>query len=104
MAALAVGASACGASSSGPATTRPDSIVIRNFAFDPASLTVRVGTTVTVRNEDPSTHTVTADDGRFNTGTISPGQTVTFRVGSTGTFHYQCAIHQYMQGTLTVTN
>ncbi|HZU74528.1 MAG TPA: cupredoxin domain-containing protein [Acidimicrobiales bacterium] len=102
-----LGASACGASSASanaPASSGggTDTIVIKNFAFVPASLTVAAGATVTVHNQDDSTHTVTADDGRFGTGNIKAGQTVTFQVPSSGAFSYHCAIHQFMHGALTV--
>ncbi|HZT66241.1 MAG TPA: cupredoxin domain-containing protein [Acidimicrobiales bacterium] len=124
--ALALGLSACGGSSSpsgsstastsstsstsstvstpsaSPAPSAADTIVIKNFAFQPASLTVLAGATVTVHNEDDSTHTVTADDGRFDTGDIGPGQTVSLQIHGTGSFSYHCSIHQFMHGSLTV--
>lgn len=99
---LGLGASACGGSSSGGATQPPDTIVIKNFAFEPPSLTVAPGAKITVHNDDSSTHTLTADDGRFNTGIIPPGQTATIQVSSVGTFPYHCNIHQFMHGSLVV--
>ena len=99
---LSVGLSACGGSP--PVTTagKPDTIVMKNFAFEPATLTVPIGTTISVRNEDGTPHTVTADNGLFSTGDIAAGQVVTFRVTSKGTFPYHCAIHEFMHGSLTV--
>lgn len=111
-AALAAGLAACGSSggasaaasaSSPAASSPPGTIVIKEFAFHPSHLRVRAGSTVTVHNEDSVTHTVTALDGKFNTGDIAPGQTVTFRVDAPGTYPYYCLIHQFMHGTLTVT-
>ena len=47
--------------------------------------------------------TLTATDGRFNTGDIGPGQTKTFTAPSkAGTYNYICNIHQYMMGTIVV--
>ena len=68
-----LGATACGGGSgyttpatSGPfGSTAPSSssvgVSIANFAFSPATLDVRVGTTVTWTNNDPTPHTVTCD-------------------------------------------
>lgn len=77
---------------------------IKNFAFHPASLTVKAGTVVTVTNNDQTTHTVTATGGKpFDTGDISPGKTVTFTAPKrAGTYHYICTIHPFMKGTVTV--
>lgn len=81
-------------------------IVIKNFAYHPSSLTVAPGTTITVKNEDSATHTLTATDPHnkvFNTGDIQPGTSATFKAPSTaGTYPYICLIHQFMHGTLVV--
>jgi plastocyanin len=95
---------ATGASASQKAVTG-DSIVIKNFAFSPASLTVSPGAVVTVRNEDSVTHTLTdkADSKLFNTGPVSPGQTKTFTApDKPGSYPFFCTIHQFMAGTLVV--
>lgn len=90
-----------------PATSAPaaaNTIVIKNFAFSPADLTVAPGAKVTVTNEDTVAHTVTATgDKAFDTGDIAGGKTVTFTAPSTdGSYPYICSIHTYMQGTLVV--
>ena len=113
VAALAIACAAflpagCSSSHSGtPASTAPvapNTIIIQNFAFHPATLTVQPGATVTVTNEDSTTHTVTATGAKaFDTGNVGPGKTVTFTAPATaGAYPYICEIHQYMQGTLTV--
>ena len=53
-----------------------DAVSISNFAFDPADLSVTAGTEVTWTNDDPTPHTVTAEDGSFDSGTLEPGQTL----------------------------
>lgn len=78
-------------------------IVIRNFGYSPADLSVKAGSTVAVRNDDDSTHTVTADNGAFKTDNIAPGQTTTFVAPAPGHYAYHCAIHNFMHGSLTVT-
>lgn len=90
------------AGSSAPVSA--NTIVIKNFAFSPASLTVSPGSTVTVTNDDSVTHTVTATGAKaFDTGDVAPGKTVTFTApNATGSYSYICTIHQYMHGTLIV--
>jgi plastocyanin len=107
IAALAIGLAACSSSSkssdagSGGGTTT-DKITIKDFSFTGA--TVKAGATVTVENNGPSTHTVTADGSEFNTGNIDSGKTATFTApAKPGTYKYHCNIHTSMTGTLTVT-
>jgi plastocyanin len=114
---LATIAAACGSSGRSSNTPSPSigsaptgvsgaTIVIKNFAFVPADLTVSPGATVTVRNEDSTTHTLTAvspHDKVFDTGDIAGGATKTFTApNSAGSYSYICEIHQFMHGTLTV--
>lgn len=95
--------SGCGTSRHSAAAPAGDTIVIRNFAFSPGTLTVAPGATVTVRNEDQATHTVTANGKAFDTGDIPGGHTVTFKAPSKpGQYPYICQIHQYMTGMLDV--
>ncbi|HEV2633507.1 MAG TPA: cupredoxin domain-containing protein [Actinocrinis sp.] len=92
------------ASAASVAPAAADTIVIKNFAFAPASLTVAPGAKVTVTNDDTVAHTVTATGSKaFDTGDIGGGKTVTFTAPSAdGSYAYICSIHQYMQGTLIV--
>ena len=75
---------------------------IASFSFQPAALTVSVGTTVTWTNNDSASHTVTADDGSFKSGTLGKGETFSQTFATAGTFAYHCAIHSSMTGTITV--
>lgn len=81
-----------------------DRIDIKNFAFNPSSLTVAPGAVVTVTNSDSTTHTVTATGAKaFDTGGVSPGKTTTFTAPTkAGSYPYICTIHPFMKGTLTV--
>ncbi|MGH3829416.1 MAG: cupredoxin domain-containing protein [Pseudonocardiaceae bacterium] len=99
----AAGGSATGGSATGGAPTAPNTVVIKNFTFMPASVTVAPGTKVTVINEDQATHTFTARDKSFDSGHISGGQRAEVTAPSKpGTYPYICDIHQYMMGTLIV--
>jgi plastocyanin len=79
------------------------SITITNFMFQPMSLTVAPGGTVSVTNKDSATHTLTATGGQFDTGDIDQNHTKTFVAPmKPGTYHYICNIHQYMMGSIIV--
>lgn len=77
-------------------------VTIENFSFQPAALSVAVGTTVTWTNKDSVGHTVTADDGSFASRTLANGATFSHTFTSASTFSYHCAIHPYMKATITV--
>ncbi len=79
------------------------SVRIVNYSFSPATLTVKVGTTVIWTNGDPMSHTVTADNGAFDSGNLAPGATFRKSFTKAGTFAYHCAIHSSMTATITVT-
>ena len=84
-------------------------VSIRDFTFTPASVTVKVGTTVRWTNNGPSAHTTTSDMGVWNSGLLSPNAgTFEMTFSTTGTFPYHCSIHPPsvypgFVGTVTVT-
>src|SRR5829696_6961642 len=78
-------------------------ITIVDFAFQPASLEVPAGTTVTWTNGGAAPHTVTADGGAFDSGRLAPGATFSQTFDTAGTFTYHCEIHPQMTGTIVVT-
>lgn len=75
---------------------------ISDFEFTPSSLTIHVGDTVTWTNDDPVSHTATAYDGAFNTGTLQKGQSDSHTFSQAGTFTYYCRFHTFMHGTIVV--
>lgn len=81
----------------------PAAIQISGFAYgDP--LTVAPGTAIEVTNQDGPPHTVTADDGTFDTGNLGSGERGTITAPSApGTYSFFCTIHPSMQGSITVT-
>jgi plastocyanin len=79
-----------------------DAVSIANFAFDPAELDVATGTEVTWTNDDQAPHTVTADGGAFDSGTLEPGDTFSVAVEGNGPVTYACMIHPEMTGTILV--
>jgi plastocyanin len=70
--------------------------------FSPATLEVAVGDTVTWVNEDDTEHTVTANDGAFDSGTLAERATFSFTFDTAGEFAYRCLFHDSMQGTIVV--
>lgn len=109
---------ACGGSTGGGSTPTPAAtssgpamaVSITNsgtFAFSPATITIKVGTTVTWTNTTGAPHTVTSDDGTtFDSGINTPiaanGGTFSFTFTKAGTFTYHCQIHPFMKATVIV--
>ena len=79
-----------------------NSVQIVNSSFSPASLTVKVGDTVTWTNQDSMGHSATADDNSFDTGVLDQGKSGTVTFSKAGTYTYHCKIHSSMHGTITV--
>jgi len=80
--------------------------------FDPAELSVEAGSTLLVANVGGKPHTLTADDGSFDTGTITPGaeggrfagKNASITLTEPGTFKFHCEVHPAaMKGVVTVT-
>lgn len=80
-----------------------NSVTIKNFAFSPARVTVKVGTTVTWTNADQDAHTVTAKSGPFASAALSTGASYKFTFTKPGTYDYLCTIHPFMTATVVVT-
>ncbi|MCA9325159.1 cupredoxin family copper-binding protein [Candidatus Saccharibacteria bacterium] len=85
-------------------TATTNAVTIKDFAFSPAKITVKVGTKVTWTNQDSTPHTVTADSGSGpDSGTMNQGQTYSFTYDTVGSFPYHCNFHSNMTGTVEVT-
>jgi plastocyanin len=80
------------------------SVSIHDFTFDPGTITIQPGTTVTWTNNDSATHTATADDGSFDSGNLATGQSFSMTFDTPGTYTYHCAIHPNMTATIVVTD
>jgi plastocyanin len=88
-----------------PATA---SVAVQSASFNPSSVSVRVGGTVTWTNAGPVAHTITPNNagqaGAWPSKTMAAQQGVTFSHTFTtaGTFNYFCTIHPGMTGTVHV--
>ncbi len=73
-----------------------------NFAFDPPSVTVPVGTTVTWVNVSSTIHNSVAHDETWESPVLQSGESFSFQVTEPGNYHYLCTIHPNMQAELIV--
>jgi glucose/arabinose dehydrogenase len=90
----------CGADQSQPTDK---TIEIKDFSFQPSSITVPVGTATTWINRDSVDHTVTSADGTFVSGNIASGSEFKHIFPQPGTYSYHCSIHPSMVGEVVVT-
>ncbi len=77
-------------------------VVMKDFKFEPAELTVKVGQSVSWRNEDDAKHDAYSEEHGLDTNDIGKGGEVTFQPDKAATINYICSIHPQMKGTLTV--
>jgi plastocyanin len=101
-ASAAPSAAASAAPSTGASAATGSAVSIANFSFQPPTMTIAVGTTVTWTNSDSAGHTVTADDGSFKSDKLATGATFSQTFAKAGTFAYHCSIHLSMTGTISV--
>lgn len=73
---------------------------IKDFAFNPADVTVNKGDTVVWVNDDNVPHIVKFPD--FQSGTLATGDSFEHRFDAAGEYAYVCGIHASMQGKVTV--
>ena len=96
---------ASGSTGAPAAPVAGNAVLISGFAFAPAALTVKVGTTVTWTNKDGDAHTVTSQGsgGPLASKALNTGQSYSFTFTKAGTYSYLCTIHPFMTATVTVT-
>jgi plastocyanin len=75
---------------------------LHNYAFVPATLTVQAGETVTFINDDDDAHTVTANDGSFDSKGLDTNHSWKHTFAKAGVYKYFCELHPYMKGTIVV--
>ena len=84
------------------AAAAANQVVIENFSFAPATLTVKAGTKVTWINRDDVPHTVNENDKRFKSGPMDTDDQFSYTFSAPGTFSYFCALHPKMTGQIIV--
>ena len=84
-------------------TTSMMNVSIVGFAFNPENVTVKMGSSITWTNQDRAPHTITSDDGSWDSGKIMQNGKYTHKFDKAGTFTYYCAVHPSMKGSIIVT-
>jgi plastocyanin len=77
-------------------------IVIKDFVFTPADVTVTPGTKVTWINKDDVPHTATSVDKKFNSGGLDTDDKFSFVFNDKGDYPYICTLHPQMKATIKV--
>ncbi|MDF0680586.1 MAG: plastocyanin/azurin family copper-binding protein [Candidatus Nitrosocosmicus sp.] len=86
--------------------------------YDPLEISVGVNDTIIWTNNDTEPHTVTSGtggglnsllsntkgqpDGLFDSGLFGPGNMASIQINQSGTYHYFCTIHPWMEGIIHV--
>jgi plastocyanin len=84
-------------------TTKQNKIEIKDFAFNPQTITVKSGDKVTWINRDEEPHTVVSVQKQFKKSTaLDTDQEFTITAGAPGTYSYFCSVHPKMTGTIVV--
>ena len=78
-------------------------IKIQNYAFSPATITIKKGELVIWTNNDSAPHTITSDTGIFESELLGSSEQFSQNFNQAGTFAYHCAIHPSMRATVIVT-
>jgi len=86
------------------ATHKPEThtVTIENMVFNPPELTVNKGDTVIWINKDFFPHTVTAENGSYDSKPINVGKKWKYVAKRTGTSEYKCSLHPTMHGRLII--
>lgn len=85
---------------SGVAIAADRTIEMRDFAFSPQTVEIRVGERVTWTNRDGAEHNAT--NGSFDTGLLAQGESASIRFTAPGSYAFFCAPHPSMTGTVVV--
>jgi plastocyanin len=84
-------------------SAKENKIEIKDFAFNPQTLTVKSGEKVTWINRDEEPHTVVSVEKQFKKSTaLDTDQEFTITAGAPGTYTYFCSVHPKMTGTIIV--
>ena len=88
--------------SSGTAPGGAAGVAMVDFTYEPLTLTVKPGTEVIWRNTGVAPHTVTANDGSFDSSLVKRGDSFSHKFETIGTYEYLCSYHPAMVGKVVV--
>jgi plastocyanin len=86
----------------GSAKPGANEVFIQGMVFNPSTITVAAGTTITWTNKDAVTHSVTSTTNVFNSGSMGANKTFSFTFATAGTYAYYCTFHPTMTASVTV--
>ena len=85
-----------------PSPSTANQVMVENFSFQPGTLTVKAGTTVTWVNHDDEPHTVNENNKTFKSGTLDTDAKFSYKFTSPGAYAYFCSLHPRMTGQIIV--
>src|SRR5882762_7727625 len=85
-----------------PTPSTANQVAVENFSFQPGTLTIKAGTTVTWVNHDDEPHTVNENNKTFKSGTLDTDAKFSYKFTSPGTYSYFCSLHPRMTGQIIV--
>ena len=84
-------------------STKQNRIEIKDFAFNPKTITVKSGEKVTWINRDEEPHTIVSVEKQFKkSSALDTDQEFTITAAAPGTYSYFCSVHPKMTGTIVV--
>ena len=84
-------------------SSKQNTIEIKDFAFNPQTITVKSGEKITWTNRDEEPHTIVSVEKQFKkSSALDTDQTFTITAGAPGTYTYFCSVHPKMTGTIIV--
>ena len=86
----------------GRAQSPASAVSIDNFTFNPQTLTVKAGTTVTWTNKDDIPHAIAAVGKEFKSKVLDTDNSYSFTFTTPGSYSYFCSLHPHMTGTIVV--
>jgi plastocyanin len=102
VAAIAVLAAGCGGAGESKPVATTEVTMVKSYRFDPETIEIRAGQTVTWTNDDNFTHTVEVENQGDHK--VERGDSVSITFDEPGTFDYVCTLHSHdMRGTVIVT-
>ncbi|MFN2570386.1 MAG: cupredoxin family copper-binding protein [Gemmatimonadales bacterium] len=75
---------------------------MRTMTFSPKRIEIAAGGAVTWTNNDQLVHTVSADDGSWDSGPVEPGKTWSHTFTAAGDYAFHCTPHPFMKGVVHV--
>ena len=93
---VALGCKGDSANPAAAATVPPNRVVMGATSFNPSTITIQRGTTITWQNNDGAVHTSTSDSLGWDTGNVPSGTSKVTTFSIPGTFRFHCTYHQAM--------